>query len=65
MKSVLSALDLHYLIEEWKLLINAKLDKVFSNKEVFLFQFHAPLCAKLRSVVNDAGERWGNEHFYS
>ena len=43
MKSVLSALDLHYLIEEWKLLINAKLDKVFyelldKNLEIIIFK---------------------------
>jgi predicted ribosome quality control (RQC) complex YloA/Tae2 family protein len=41
MKSELSAIELHYLIEEMKLVSNSKVDKIYQpKKEEILFQLH-------------------------
>ena len=43
MKYTLTALDLHFLINEFQDLINAKIDKIYQPvKEDFLFIFHVP-----------------------
>ncbi|MBN1503160.1 NFACT family protein [Candidatus Woesearchaeota archaeon] len=42
MKSELSALDLHFLLEEFGNLVNGKLDKIYHKENIFLLQFHMP-----------------------
>jgi predicted ribosome quality control (RQC) complex YloA/Tae2 family protein len=42
MKSELSALDIYYLRKEWDLLINAKIDKIYLDKNILVLQFHVP-----------------------
>jgi predicted ribosome quality control (RQC) complex YloA/Tae2 family protein len=42
MKTELSALDLYFLVKEFKEIINAKIDKIYQSKNEFLFQLHLP-----------------------
>src|SRR3989344_9296931 len=40
MRKELSSLDLHFLVREFQELVNAKIDKLFQDREFFLFQLH-------------------------
>jgi len=46
MKTELSALELHYLIKEFDILINGKINKVHQQQKEFLFGFHIPNIGK-------------------
>ena len=57
MKTELSSLDLYFLIKEFQLLVNAKIDKIFQKNNLLQFQIHIPnkgkkhLTIKLPSLI--------------
>ncbi len=46
MKKEISALDLYYLVKEFQVLIDGKINQVYQNADEFLFQFHVPSTGK-------------------
>ncbi|MFH1073047.1 MAG: NFACT family protein [Nanoarchaeota archaeon] len=55
MKSELSAMDMHYLVKEFQVLIDGKIDKIYEGEEDrkdFLFRFHVPGKGKISLRVH-------------
>ena len=53
-KTQLSSIDIHYIVQELQFLINAKIDKIYNpTKKEILIQFHVPNKGKQQLKINE------------